>query len=106
MERRKTREVAAYRYRVTLFPAARVLRRDAGPLEWGWNALKSSPKRLGTTRVGGVAVESHLSDELLACRAAAGYRDDFEELLHRYRNRVYRICYRMSAMGRTRRTGR
>ena len=41
-------------------------------------------------------MEAHLSDELLACRAAAGYRDDFEELLHRYRNRVYRICYRMA----------
>jgi RNA polymerase sigma-70 factor (ECF subfamily) len=32
----------------------------------------------------------------MACRAAAGYRDDFEELLRRYRNRVYRICYRMA----------
>ena len=41
-------------------------------------------------------MEAHLSDELLARRAAAGYRDDFEELLHRYRNRVYRICYRMA----------
>jgi RNA polymerase sigma-70 factor (ECF subfamily) len=41
-------------------------------------------------------VKSHLSDEWLACRAAAGCRDDFEELLCRYRNRVYRICYRMA----------
>ena len=39
---------------------------------------------------------SHLPDELLACRAAAGRVEAFEELLHRYRNRVYRICYRMA----------
>ncbi len=39
---------------------------------------------------------SHLPDELLACRAAAGRLEAFEELLHRYRNRVYRICYRMA----------
>ncbi len=39
---------------------------------------------------------SHLPDELLACRAAAGRTDDFEELLRRYRSRVYRICYRMA----------
>lgn len=39
---------------------------------------------------------SHLPDELLACRAAAGRPDEFEELLRRYRNRVYRICYRMA----------
>lgn len=39
---------------------------------------------------------SHLPDELLARRAAAGHLQDFEELLSRYRNRVYRICYRMA----------
>ena len=39
---------------------------------------------------------SHLPDELLACRTAAGHMDAFEELLGRYRNRVYRICYRMA----------
>jgi RNA polymerase sigma factor (sigma-70 family) len=39
-------------------------------------------------------VRSHLPDELLARRAAAGRLEDFEELLHRYRNQVYRICYR------------
>src|ERR1700721_2578637 len=39
---------------------------------------------------------SHLPDELLACRAAEGHLEDFEELLRRYRNRVYRICYRMA----------
>jgi RNA polymerase sigma factor (sigma-70 family) len=39
-------------------------------------------------------VRSHLPDELLARRAAAGRLEDFEELLRRYRNPVYRICYR------------
>lgn len=39
---------------------------------------------------------SYLPDELLARRAAAGHLNDFEELLRRYRNRVYRICYRMA----------
>jgi RNA polymerase sigma-70 factor, ECF subfamily len=41
-------------------------------------------------------VTSHLPDELLARRAAAGHLDAFEELLRRYRNRVYRVCYRMA----------
>jgi RNA polymerase sigma-70 factor, ECF subfamily len=41
-------------------------------------------------------VESHLLDELLAGRAAAGCREDFEELLRRYRNRVYRLCFQMA----------
>src|SRR5712691_10097315 len=36
----------------------------------------------------------HLPDETLARRAAAGRLDCFEELLVRYRDRVYRICYR------------
>jgi RNA polymerase sigma-70 factor, ECF subfamily len=45
---------------------------------------------------GGTALGSHLPDELLARRAAAGHLDAFEELLRRYRNRVYRICYRMA----------
>lgn len=39
---------------------------------------------------------SYLPDELLARRAAMGRIDDFEELLRRYRTRVYRICYRMA----------
>jgi len=39
---------------------------------------------------------SHLPDELLARRAAGGRLEDFEELLSRYRKRVYRICYRMA----------
>jgi RNA polymerase sigma-70 factor (ECF subfamily) len=39
---------------------------------------------------------SHLPDELLARRAAGGRLEDFEELLRRYRTRVYRICYRMA----------
>jgi RNA polymerase sigma-70 factor (ECF subfamily) len=39
---------------------------------------------------------SHLPDELLARRAAGGRLEDFEELLRRYRKRVYRICYRMA----------
>jgi RNA polymerase sigma-70 factor (ECF subfamily) len=38
----------------------------------------------------------HLPDELLARRAAEGHLEEFEELLRRYRNRVYRICYRMA----------
>ncbi len=37
---------------------------------------------------------SRLSDEILARRAAAGQLDCFEELLARYRDRVYRVCYR------------
>lgn len=37
---------------------------------------------------------SRLPDEVLARRAADGQRDCFEELLARYRDRVYRICYR------------
>jgi RNA polymerase sigma-70 factor (ECF subfamily) len=39
---------------------------------------------------------SHLPDELLARRAADGHLGDFEELLQRYRNRVYRVCYRIA----------
>jgi RNA polymerase sigma-70 factor (ECF subfamily) len=38
----------------------------------------------------------HLPDELLARRAAAGHLEEFEELLRRYRKRVYHICYRMA----------
>jgi RNA polymerase sigma-70 factor, ECF subfamily len=45
---------------------------------------------------GGSALRSQLPDELVACRAAAGHQEDFEELLRRYRDRVYRICYRMA----------
>jgi RNA polymerase sigma-70 factor (ECF subfamily) len=41
-------------------------------------------------------VGSHSPDELLARRAATGHLEAFEELLGRYRNRVYRICYRMA----------
>jgi RNA polymerase sigma-70 factor (ECF subfamily) len=37
---------------------------------------------------------SRLSDELLARRAAAGHLDCFEELLARYRDRVYRQLHR------------
>jgi len=37
-----------------------------------------------------------LSDEVLASRAAAGKIECFEELLARYRVRVYRLCYRMA----------
>lgn len=37
-----------------------------------------------------------MPDELLACRAATGRLEAFEELLHRYRSQVYRICYRMA----------
>lgn len=39
---------------------------------------------------------SHLPDEILARRAAVGRLECFEELLSRYRDRVYRICYRMA----------
>jgi RNA polymerase sigma-70 factor (ECF subfamily) len=39
---------------------------------------------------------SCLPDELLARRAALGHLEDFEELLRRYRDRVYRICYRIA----------
>ena len=39
---------------------------------------------------------SHLPDEVLARRAAAGHRECFEELLARHRNRVYRLCYRLA----------
>lgn len=39
---------------------------------------------------------SHLPDEVLARRAAAGHMDCFEEILGRYRDRVYRLCYRMA----------
>jgi RNA polymerase sigma-70 factor, ECF subfamily len=38
----------------------------------------------------------HLSDEILARRAAEGKMECFEELLARYRDQVYRICYRMA----------
>ena len=41
-------------------------------------------------------VLSHLPDELLAERAAAGRLDEFEELVRRYRTRVYRVCYRLA----------
>lgn len=37
---------------------------------------------------------SHLPDEILARRAAVGHLGCFEELLARYRDRVYRLCYR------------
>src|SRR5688572_3163710 len=37
-----------------------------------------------------------LPDEMLARRAANGRQECFEEILTRYRNRVYRICYRMA----------
>ena len=39
---------------------------------------------------------SHLPDEILARRASTGKRECFEELLERYRVRVYRICYRVA----------
>jgi len=39
---------------------------------------------------------SRLPDELLARIAAAGRPDEFEEIVARYRTRVYRICYRMA----------
>jgi DNA-directed RNA polymerase specialized sigma24 family protein len=41
-------------------------------------------------------MSSHLPDELLARRASEGHLEDFEELLRRYRDSVYRICYRMA----------
>lgn len=41
-------------------------------------------------------IVSCLSDEQLAHRAAAGRLDCFEALLSRYRDRVYRLCYRMA----------
>lgn len=37
-----------------------------------------------------------LPDEILARRAAEGRTDHFEVILTRYRDRVYRICYRMA----------
>ena len=37
-----------------------------------------------------------LPDEILARRAADGRTDYFEEILTRYRDRVYRICFRMA----------
>lgn len=46
--------------------------------------------------MGGSSLASHLPDEILAHRAAAGRREDYEEILTRYRDRVYRICYRMA----------
>ena len=39
---------------------------------------------------------THLPDEVLARRAATGKIECFEELLARYRVRVYRLCYRMA----------
>jgi len=39
---------------------------------------------------------SDVPDEMLAHRAANGHLEDFEEVLRRYRKRVYRICYRMA----------
>jgi RNA polymerase sigma-70 factor (ECF subfamily) len=39
---------------------------------------------------------SDLPDEALARRAAAGNMECFEELLARYRVRVYRLCFRMT----------
>jgi RNA polymerase sigma-70 factor, ECF subfamily len=38
----------------------------------------------------------HLSDEVLARRAADGQLECFEEILVRYRDPVYRICYRIA----------
>ena len=58
--------------------------------------MKFGPMRPRTSRAGGIAVETPLSDELLARRAAAGRPEDFELLLRRYRNRLYRICFRMA----------
>src|SRR5687768_15809701 len=46
------------------------------------------------TGPGRSAIVSRLPDEDLARRAAAGHLDCFEELLSRYRDRVYRLCYR------------
>src|SRR2546428_2957122 len=48
-----------------------------------------------TSRAGGIAVKFPVSDELLVHRAAAGRWEDFEPLLRRCRNRVYRTCFRM-----------
>lgn len=42
-------------------------------------------------------VLSHLPDELLAEQASLGRLSAFEELVRRYRTRVYRVCYRMAA---------
>src|SRR5579862_3923959 len=55
--------------------------------------MGTSPRaaRQGDTRMG-----SHLPDEVLARRAGDGHLEDFEELLRRYRSRVYRLCYRMA----------
>ena len=39
---------------------------------------------------------SHLLDEILACRAAAGKIEYFEEILARYRIRIFRLCYQMA----------
>lgn len=39
---------------------------------------------------------SQLPDEAVAASAAEGHPGAFEELLRRYRKRVYRICYRMA----------
>lgn len=39
---------------------------------------------------------SGIPDETLARRAATGRLDCFEELLARYKDRVFRICYRMA----------
>ncbi len=39
---------------------------------------------------------SRMPDELLARRAVAGDLNGFEELVSRYRKRVYGICYRMA----------
>lgn len=44
-------------------------------------------------------MRTHLPDELLADRAAAGHLEEFEELVRRYRRPVYGICYRMAGNG-------
>src|SRR5215470_11478064 len=49
-----------------------------------------------TTPRGATGMGLDLPDEHLARRVAAGHLEDFEELLRRYRHRVYRICYRMA----------
>jgi RNA polymerase sigma-70 factor, ECF subfamily len=51
---------------------------------------------LSELRHGELRMGCHLPDELLARRAAGGRLEDFEELLRRYRTRVYRICLRMA----------
>src|SRR5262249_12129653 len=77
----------AFRYRVTLFLAARVLCRDARLVECGLRSVaRPMGPRVGpieaqvgrqrlatwaTTAFGGVAMGSHVLDELLAGRAAA-----------------------------------